>query len=222
MNLDPDDVAVFLDSWGIRRLFSLAVRRRGCPRKSRDPILDEFFQTLEGYWGKTVSQGRNKAEDRKAQEVQQMPEEEEVNPELLSDTEMSDIFHFHFMRAETDDYESMLTPEKLREAPVDGNEVEAAKCKDPSPKRSLTQELEDMCDVDLDLEEQLLMEKLALLRPCMRRACLATMWPRGKDMFVCLLFCCLMKVPACHRLPAESCNHHSRQHGDAAPCNTRQ
>ena len=66
MNLDSDDVAVFLDAWGIRRLFSLAVRRRGRPRKSRDSILDEFFQVLEENWGKNIPQGRNKVAQSRA------------------------------------------------------------------------------------------------------------------------------------------------------------
>ena len=158
MNLDSDDVAVFLDAWGIRRLFSLAVRRRGRPRKSRDPILDEFFQVLEENWGKNIPQGRNKVEDRKAEQVHNMPEEEEVDPDLLSDTEVSDVLHCHLMRAETDEYFSLCTPPKVRalETKVEGNEA------------TMNEELNGMGDIDLDLEEQLLLEKLALLMPHVR------------------------------------------------------
>ena len=51
MNLEEDLVLVYLDTWGLRRLFSLAVRRRGASRKSRDVITDEFFSTMVAHWG---------------------------------------------------------------------------------------------------------------------------------------------------------------------------
>ena len=165
MQLPADDVAVFLDTWGIRRMFSLAVRRRGCPRKSRDPVLDHFFQVLEKHWGQQVSKGQSTAEAKKAQKVHDMEEDQEVDPKYLSDTEVSDALQFHLFRAETDEYMLVCTPQK--EKPIEQVSPEKVEIKGEAISGMDVQadDLDGMGDIDLDLEEQLLLQKLALLRP---------------------------------------------------------
>ena len=51
LGLEPDPIIVHLDAWGLRRLFSLAVRRRSVNRRMRDPIVDAFFDKLTECWG---------------------------------------------------------------------------------------------------------------------------------------------------------------------------
>ena len=132
MDLETDDVLVYLDSWGIRRLFSLAVRRRGTGRKRQDPILEEFFQVLEKHWGKYTP----KSKDKLAQKVQEMDSDQEVDAaELLSDSEISDCFQLHLLRAETDDYLEYSTPVKT---PLAQDPLASVSCTTTEPESTPT------------------------------------------------------------------------------------
>ena len=51
MQLEADPVVTHLDAWGLRRLFSLAIRRRGSSRRHRDSVTEAFFETLCAHWG---------------------------------------------------------------------------------------------------------------------------------------------------------------------------
>ena len=159
MDFESDDVMTYLDSWGIRRLFSLAVRRRGAARKVRDPVMEEFFHVMEAAWGKYVPKGR----DRKGREVFEMDDDEQnkyVDPECLSDTEMSEALALHFSRAETDEYQTFSpteSPSKPKVAVVDSTPAPTSA---PDVKAS-----EESVEMDLDMEELRILAKLRELRP---------------------------------------------------------
>ncbi|CAE6950792.1 unnamed protein product [Symbiodinium sp. CCMP2592] len=53
MDLQEDSVIEYLDTWGLRRMFSLAIRRRSSSRRSRDTVVEEFFDVLLRHWGHT-------------------------------------------------------------------------------------------------------------------------------------------------------------------------
>ena len=156
MKLDSDDVAVFLDSWGIRRLFSLAVRRRGSSRKKRDPFVEDFFGILEANWGSYKPKGKNNGDDK----VHDMPEEENVDPALLSDTEVSESCDVHLRRALSDAYTLVASPQKDCPAGI-GDSLAESKGDAGSTEKAL----EDLDGLELDLEEALLLQQLEMLRP---------------------------------------------------------
>ena len=156
MGFDSDTVQVYVDQWGLRRLFSLAVSRRGAPRKARDPAVEQFFDVLVKHWGKP------KPKNKKGKPALPEPLDEcaDVDPALLSDTEEGD--EVILKKAVTDAY--MLDAAEMdglgsQEEKTDADHAHAA-AEDPA------------CDVDLDLEEQLIWDELARLKclsclPCL-------------------------------------------------------
>ncbi|CAE7241891.1 unnamed protein product [Symbiodinium microadriaticum] len=80
MGLQEDSVIEYLDIWGLRRMFSLAIRRRSSSRRSRDNVVEQFFDVLLRHWGHTKQYLAKLAR----QEAQQEAVDEEAD-ELWSD-----------------------------------------------------------------------------------------------------------------------------------------
>ena len=78
MGFPDGDIKVYVDQRGIRRLFSLAVRRRGSARKRRDCVVEELFSVLNKHW-----ELQNKKKDAEQEDTN---EDAEVDACLLSDT----------------------------------------------------------------------------------------------------------------------------------------
>ena len=209
MQLEADAVMVYLDQWGLRRLFSLALRRRGAPRKRGDSITEEFFALLVKHWG---AYKPNKKAKKGEEEVEKLDEDALVDASHLSDAEVTEGADVHLHRAVTDAYmdytvqqnvvalcledsgeakaesakkDSTSSDGKLDsldgkatkkegansnpDGELDGLDGKATK-KEGANSSSPDGELDSLdgkaidMELDLDLEEQLLLEQLALLR----------------------------------------------------------
>ena len=179
MLLPEDDVMVYRDQWGLRRLFSLATRRRGAPRRKRDALVDEFFEILERHWGKIWKPSRrrsSKSLDALASAVEDDDEEEAVDADQLSDAEESAGIEVEVHAADTDEYGGGVDAppgsgiwSDSEEMPPHDLSLLAPCASDPEEKPitpSLDEKISDDLDgVEMDLEEQLLMEQIMLLKP---------------------------------------------------------
>ena len=162
MGLEPDDVKVFADQWGLRRMFSLAIRRRGAPRKVKDLMVEAFFQELIRYWGIPPKQtGRGKKGSVEP------ASEDEVDQDELSDPEQLPVT---LLRVDTDGYERVLSQDDNPAANPVENESEAphgashpAETASEIPGSTADNMNQHEDDDELDLEEQLLLEKIQLL-----------------------------------------------------------
>ena len=181
MLLPEDDVMVYRDQWGLRRLFSLAIRRRGAPRRKRDALVDEFFEILERHWGKTWKPSRrrsSKSVDTERVVEDDDDEEAAVDPDQLSDAEESAGLAVEVHPADTDAYGGGVDDpigggawSDSEEKPPHHLSLLAACASDSEEKpppptvADLGQQITDDVDgVEMDLEEQLLLEEIMLLK----------------------------------------------------------
>ena len=174
MGLPDDDVAVFADQWGLRRMFSLGIRRRGAPRKQKDLMVEGFFETLCRYWGTPPSVAPRPAKRGKGKE-DRAAEEDVVDQDGLSDTEISEGLRVILLRQ---DAQYPAAPEEAwssseatspsshasakEDGPSESCEAELAKKNGPSEIELAATEGE-LDDAELEMEEHLLMEKIRLL-----------------------------------------------------------
>ena len=162
MNLDEDDITVYLDQWGIRRLFSLALRRRGAPRRFIDVIAEQLFETLGQHWGAAWKPSKKRLPMRSRDD----DAEAEVDVAALSDNETSEGVDVTFQPAQSDDYQEALvsgkSAENLEEAVAKETGPEKAMEEQTTEQKSEPPELQDM--FDLDLEEQLLLDQIAEMK----------------------------------------------------------
>ena len=164
MGLLDDEVLVYLDAWGLRRLFSLALRRRSSARKFRDDLTESLFSFMVECWGhcKTKKKG---AKGQDLDEIEAAAEQAAVDETLASEAECGeDLMGVQLRKAVTDDYMTMSPqPDEkvLSPAPeAKKDDVESVPSMTPASKPGLT----DAMDMDLDEEERRLIEQLALLR----------------------------------------------------------
>ena len=157
MNKDPDDIEVYLDAWGLRRLFSLGLRRRSASRKQRDPLTECFFATLVEFWGHHKKKG---GKGRTASDAEQ-DEAADVKAVLESEAEGEDLDGIELKRAVTDDY-MLLSP-----TPSPSGKLVAST---PISAMKGAQNGSEIGD-DEDMEEQLLLAKIASLRCLESFAC---------------------------------------------------
>ena len=158
MRLEPDDVMVYVDSWGLRRLFSLALRRRSASRKKRDSITECLYQTLLFQWGPTKPQKGAKGQTQEDVEQDVAKDVEAcLGAELAEGEDLGDV---NLVRAVTDEY--MLS------SPVTTPEVKQDAANNHAMPTQVTQETlsanEPVDDEDLDQEELKLLEQIALLK----------------------------------------------------------
>ena len=152
MGLEPDDVRVYADQWGLRRLFSLGIRRRNCPRKRREYMAEEFFRVMREAWGGCPP---SKKKGRKAQlELDELEDESApVDAGQLSDNEVSHGGEVELLRAEVDDYQEVdsgaAEPGSASAMPTEAADA-------PEPAHVLD-------EVEEDLEEQLLLKRIEQL-----------------------------------------------------------
>ena len=155
MGLEADEVLVYLDSWGLRRLFSLAIRRRSSARRRRDPMTDVFFGILVEHWGHYKKKKGAKGMDADQEELAA------VKAVIDSEQDAKDLSGVCL-----DPYMVVVEDGKLEEAAV--HEVPEVKSpaavlnKVPVPEQVVI-DLDDD-GMDLDLEEQKVLEKIAMLR----------------------------------------------------------
>ena len=149
MRLEPDDVLVYADAWGLRRLFSLALRRRSASRKKRDDINECLFQTLLFHWGPTKQR-----KGAKGQTSEDVDKEIEKDIQDCLDAEMVEgdgLDGVTLVRAETDDY-MMLGSGESPGGKADAQPAFVAENQDGD------------CWEDLDAEELRVLEEIALLK----------------------------------------------------------
>ena len=171
MGFEEDDIVVYADIWGLKRLFSLAVRRRGAPRRKRDPVVDQLFEVLERHWGGCWKPSRKR-------QALQEEDEDYVDAGNLSDCEDAEGLEVSFRHATTDEYmtdDAALSAEPSSSAK---ESVEGPKIEDDGSAKLATVEghkldetaadadddLENLDGLELDLEEQLLLDQLAAMR----------------------------------------------------------
>ena len=160
MQLEPDPVMVYLDQWGLRRLFSLGIRRRSAVRKKRDSFTEDFYGILVSHWGTYDPKLSKKKKGEKVEELK-VDEDELVDARHLSDDEASAGVDVQLSRATTDAYLVVETPKKELESLV----KDLAKIlEDGVSEDNLDGQACVGADLDLDEEEQQLIEQLALLR----------------------------------------------------------
>ena len=160
MGFPEDAVLVYLDTWGLRRLFSLALRRRSSARKYRDDLTESLFTLMVQCWGRAPCK-KVGAKGKDADALEAEEEKAAVDGALQSEDECGEgLMGVQLRRAVTDDY-MVATPqpdEKTQhpeaEAKMDVVTVPATMpASKPGPM-----------DMDLDEEEQRLLEQIALLR----------------------------------------------------------
>ena len=143
---DDDPVLVYLDSWGLRRLFSLAIRRRSASRRKRDEVAEKFFELLIKHWGHVKSKkGKGKAPEP--------AEEDDVVAVIDSECDADDLTG---IRLEKDGY-SPAKSKASQDAGIDGNPL------DLQDIQAADDQVEDWA-MDLEMEEQLILERIALLQ----------------------------------------------------------
>ena len=96
---------LYADQWGLRRLFSLAIRRRSSPRKRKDIMAEEFFKVLVDAWGgkqAVPAKKKPRSEEKAIEEAED--ETAVVDPAQLSDADVSEGCDVQLVHAETDAY----------------------------------------------------------------------------------------------------------------------
>lgn len=103
MQLEDDAVILHLDSWGLRRLFSLVIRRRGASRKCRDSVTEALFEIVCRYWGNgaDVNAREPEGEDGPAPAVAEV--DEYPTPEDLSEDDSDQSWRIDVMEPEHED-----------------------------------------------------------------------------------------------------------------------
>ena len=167
MGFDEDEVLVYLDSWGLRRLFALAIRRRSSARKRRDPVTDRFFKILVQHWGHSKKKG-GKGADPETEESEELAE---IDAVIDSEVDGDDLSGVHLQR---DGYEVPEPAEEAGDVPILPEPVEEAG--EAHPEEASAENLttpkehkfwdpsEDADDDDLDLQERGMLEKIAMLK----------------------------------------------------------
>ena len=155
MGLPDDDVLVYLDAWGLRRLFALALRRRSSNRRQKDAVTECLFETLVQAWGHVKH--KKGAKGKTGEEVEA---EEKADVEDVFQEEENDCMEVQFKPAETDEYQLVTSPAcKTKPGCEDAHEPSRTEADEGSPAKDLDGEIFEM-----DLEEQMLVEEIALLR----------------------------------------------------------
>ncbi|CAE7312124.1 unnamed protein product [Symbiodinium microadriaticum] len=103
MHLPDDPVILHLDSWGLRRLFSLVIRRRGASRKRRDTMTEALFEVVSRYWGNgyDVNEVEPEGEDGQVPPVAEV--DEYPNPEELSEDDSDQSWRIDLQEPEHED-----------------------------------------------------------------------------------------------------------------------
>ena len=157
MGLQDDPLLTYLDQWGLRRLFSLAIRRRGAPRRLQDPIVDQLFDTLVSAWGSVWKPSRRAGSGR-GSTAADLEEEEAVDVAQLSEEEAEDLC-VSLQRAETDEYlETVPDDDQSHQRLPEQVDGEALDCQGQDCMVDLDAEL------DLEIEEQSLLEQILFLK----------------------------------------------------------
>ncbi|CAE7194949.1 unnamed protein product [Symbiodinium sp. CCMP2592] len=160
MGFEEDEVLVYLDSWGLRRLFSLAIRRRSSARKRRDPVTDQFFNVLVQHWGHLKNKHKKKGGKGADPETEESEELAEIDAVIDSEVDGEDLSGLHLQR---DGYEVLQPAEEAGD--VGGCHLEeASEKKLTTPKEHKFWDPSEVDGDDLDLKEQAMLEKIAMLK----------------------------------------------------------
>ena len=103
MQLEEDAVIMHLDSWGLRRLFSLVIRRRGASRKRRDTMTEALFEIVCRYWGTGLDVNEAEPEGEDGQVPPAAEVDEYPNPEELSEDDSDNSWKIEIQEPELED-----------------------------------------------------------------------------------------------------------------------
>ncbi|CAE7234481.1 unnamed protein product [Symbiodinium sp. CCMP2592] len=103
MQLQDDAVILHLDSWGLRRLFSLVIRRRGASRKRRDSMTEALFEIVCRYWGNGLDVNEAEPEGEDGQVPPAAEVDEYPNPEELSEDDSDNSWRIEIEQPKLED-----------------------------------------------------------------------------------------------------------------------